>query len=95
MYVRVIRGEVKAGQADEVARRWEAFVPPRLKEAPGFRNAYFGGDRARTRIVSVTLRENEPDRARAEQLAREFAAQVGDLLDGTPAIEEYEVLVEV
>ena len=95
MYVRVTSGAVKAGQADEVARRWEGFVPPRLKEGPGFRNAYFGGDRARTRIVSVTLWEHEPDRALAERLVREFAAQVGDLLEGEPAIEEYEVLVEV
>ena len=95
MYVRIVRGTAKAGQVEELARRWEGIVAPRLKQAPGFRHAYFTGDRAGTRTVGVTLWDGELDRARAEQLVREFAAQVSDLIEGPPEIEDHEVLVEV
>jgi heme-degrading monooxygenase HmoA len=95
VYVRIVRGMAKEGQVEELARRWEGFVAPRLKQQPGFRGGYFSGDRAGTQVVGVTVWDGEPDRARAEQLVQEFRAQVQDLVAQPPTIEDHEVLVEV
>ena len=42
MYMRIVRAQPPASQADELARNWQAFWPERLRDQPGFRHAHFG-----------------------------------------------------
>ena len=72
MYMRIVRAQPPHGQADEVARKWEAFWPERLRAQPGFRHAHFGVDRATGAIAGVSVFDEMPDEGLFEQLSREF-----------------------
>ena len=93
MYIRIVRGQPQPGQVDEVARRWEEHLAPRLRGLPGFRHGYFTGDRAADRVAGVTVWDERPGEA-ADQAMREFRQQVQDITTGPPAVEDYEVLAE-
>jgi heme-degrading monooxygenase HmoA len=96
VYVRIIRGQVDAGQVDEFAKRWQGFVPARLQAVAGFQRGYLLADRSRAGAVgSVSLWDGRPDRAALDRTMEEFRARVADLGAGPPAVEEYEVLTEV
>ena len=77
MYMRIVRAQPAQGQADEVARKWEAFWPEKMKAQPGFRHAYFGIDRATGAIAGVTVFDQEPDAAVLNPLLEEFRATLG------------------
>jgi len=77
MYMRIVRAEPPAGQADEVAKRWTAFWPDKLRAQPGFRHAHFGIDRATGGIAGVTVFDQQPDDALFERLSAEFRASLG------------------
>jgi quinol monooxygenase YgiN len=94
MYVRIVRPQLRPGQVDELAKRWEAFIAPRLREAPGFQHAYFSGNREQNTIAGVTVWDQRPPEV-MQQAMQEFQAQVQDIMTGPPTIEDYEVLVEV
>jgi hypothetical protein len=77
MYMRIVRAQPPQGQADEVAKKWAAFWPERLRAQPGFRHAHFGIDRATGAISGVTVFDDQPDDALFERLSGEFRATLG------------------
>ncbi len=96
MYMRIVKASPRAGQIDELARRWEAFIGARLKEQPGFRHGHFGGDRTGNATAAVSVWDAKPDEAAMAAMVAEFRQQIADIAgDNPPVIEEYEVLVEV
>ena len=94
MYIRIVRAQTRPGQVEELARRWQGFIGPRIRATPGFRHAHFGADRAANTTVAVSVWDDRPEEAALEPMVREFRGQVADLAAGAPAIEEYEVLAE-
>ena len=96
MYMRIVRARPPEGQADEIARKWKAFWPERMRAQPGFRHAHFGIDRATGAIVGVTVFDQKPDDARLDQHLREFRdtlGQTGPAQD--PEVTLYEIAAEV
>ncbi len=77
MYMRIVRAQPPQDQADEVARRWTAFWPEKLRTQPGFRHAHFGIDRATGAIAGVTVFDEQPDDALFERLSSVCRASVG------------------
>jgi hypothetical protein len=94
MHLRIARGSIQPGQVDAFAKRWKEGIGSQLKSVPGFRQGYLSGNRAANTVVGVTLWDTPPDAA-MDQRIQTFVQQVGDLITGPPAIEDYEVLVEV
>jgi hypothetical protein len=96
MYMRIVRAQPAQGQADEVARKWEAFWPERLRAQPGFRHAHFGIDRATGAVSGVTLFDDMPDDAQLQRLMGEFQATLGDIAPAQPPqVTLYEIAAEV
>ncbi len=95
MYLRIIRGQVQPGQMDEFARRWQEFAGANLKSIPGFRHAYFAGNRDTNRVTGVTVWDTPPDPARAREAMQQMAERARDIIASPPEPEDYEVLVEV
>ena len=94
MYVRIIRGQTQPGQVDELARRWQEVIAPRLQGVPGFRRVYFCGDRGANRVAAVSVWDSRPDEAALDRGVQEFRERVRDISAGEPVIEGYEVLAE-
>ena len=94
MYIRIVRAQTHPGQVEELARRWQGFIGPRLAGVPGFRHAHFGADRATNATVAVSVWDGRPDAAALEPMVQEFRGRVADLSAGVPVIEEYEVLAD-
>ncbi len=92
MYMRIIHGQTQPGQAEELARRWEEFVLPRLKDAPGLQHAYHGVDQAANTTCGVTVWDSRPDEEMMNRNLEDFRARVSDILAGPPQVEEYDVL---
>ena len=94
MYIRLVRGQPQPGQLDELARRWKEHVGARFGSLPGFRHAYFVGDREVNRVVGISVWERHPGAA-LDEVMTQFRQQAQDLVAGPPTIEDYEVLAEV
>jgi hypothetical protein len=96
MYLRIVKGTVQADQLDEMAKRWEANVGARIRQQPGFRHAYFTGNRETGAVMGVTLWDTLPDDAVMRPVMQEFQTKIADIsAGGAPTIENYEVLVEL
>jgi hypothetical protein len=96
MYMRIVRAQPPEGQADAVARKWEAFWPEKMRAQPGFRHAYFGIDRATGAVSGVTLFDDMPDDAQLQRLMGEFQATLGDIGPAQPPqVTLYEIAAEV
>jgi len=95
-YMRVVHAHPPQGQADEVARRWAAFFPERLRAMPGFQHAHFGVDRDTGAVCGVTIFDQKPDEATFKRLASEFAASLGTAAPPQgPEVAVYEIGAEV
>jgi len=96
MFMRIVRAQPPQDQADELARKWEAFWPERLRAQPGFRHAHFGIDRATGAIAGVSLFDEQPDDVLFERLSREFRDTLGQTgLAQPPQSTVYEIAAEV
>jgi hypothetical protein len=96
MYMRIVRVQPPEGQADELARRWAAFWPEKLRAQPGFHHAHFGIDRATGAISGVTVFEDQPDDTLFERLSAEFRATLGTIGPSQPPESTvYEIATEV
>ena len=95
MYMRIVRAQPAQGKADEVARKWEAFWPERMRALPGFRHAYFGIDRATGAVAGVTVFDDKPDAAVLNPLLDEFRATLGSANPAqAPEITVYEIAAD-
>jgi hypothetical protein len=95
MYMRIVRAQPSAGQADALADQW-AVWPERLRALPGFRHAHFGVDRQSGAIAGVTVFDQRPDDATFERLSAEFQATLGDAQPAQPReMTVYEITSDV
>ena len=95
MYIRIVRPQVKPGNAREIARRWEDFVGSRVKERAGFQRGYMAATSDGSSMVAVTLWDELPDEASTRQFQSEIAEHMKDLVTGPPPMEEYEILAQI
>jgi heme-degrading monooxygenase HmoA len=95
MYLRIVKGAVQAGQIDEMAKRWEANVGARIQQMPGFRHAYFVGNRDTNAVGGVTIWDTPPDVAALGEAMQQFQGKIADISTGPPTFDDFEVLVEV
>ena len=95
MNVVLVRGQTMPGQVDEMARRWEELVPPRLRDTPGFRQAYFVGTREQNTVLGVLVWDQLPDQQRIQNNIQAMLERARDIMTGPPTVEVFEVLVEV
>ncbi len=79
------------GQAEEYARRWEEILAPRARSIPGFRAAYFVGDRAANRVYAIFVWDDEPAEA-LDRAMDDFRQRCRDITTGPVEREDYEVL---
>jgi hypothetical protein len=93
MNVLLVRGQTRPDQVDALARVWEEVVPARLRDTPGFRQAYFVGNREQNTVVGVLVWELIPDQARIQGNIQAVMERARDLMTGPPTVEQYEVLV--
>lgn len=93
MYIRIVRGQPQPGQVEEVAKRWQEHLAPRLREIPGFRAGYLIGEPQGTAAIGVTIWDDKPGEALTQAMG-EFRQRIQDIASGPPSIEDYEVLAE-
>jgi hypothetical protein len=95
MYMRIVRAQPAEGQADELARRWAAFWPEKLRAQSGFQHAHFGIDRATGTTSGVTIFADQPDDALFAQLLAEFREALGASGPSQPPeVAVYEIAAE-
>ena len=96
MYMRIVRGQPPEGHVEELAKKWAAFFPERLRAVPGFQHAHCGIDRASGAVAGVTIFDQPPDEARFAQLMGEFQATLGAAAPAQrPESSVYEIVTEV
>ena len=96
MQMRIVKGQTRPGQVEELAKRWkEYFGGDRFKGTPGFHHAHFGIDRATNTTLAVTVWDTLPDESFFQPIMSEFRERVSDLMAGPPTVERYEVEVEL
>ena len=93
MYVRLVHPQPQPGQAAEYARRWEAILAPRARAIPGFRAAYFVGDRASGTVRAIFVFDDKPGEA-LDQAMDDFRHRCRDITTGPALREDFEVLAE-
>jgi hypothetical protein len=94
MYMRIVRAHPR-GSADEVAERWSAFWPDKLRGMAGFRHAHFGIDRSSGGVAGVMVFDQRPDQAEMDRLTGEFQQQLGGVGPaGGPEVAHFEVVAE-
>jgi len=93
MFVRLVHPQPQPGKAAEYARRWEAILAPRARAIPGFRAAYFVGDRARDAVHAIFIFDEEPGEA-LDQAMNDFRERCRDITTGPAHREDLDVLAE-
>ncbi len=93
MYIRLVHPQPQPGQAAEYARRWEAILAPRARAIPGFRAAYFVGDRATEAVHAIFVFDEQPGAALDEAMD-DFRQRCRDITTGPARREDFEVLAE-
>jgi hypothetical protein len=93
MYVRLVHPRPQPGQAAEYARRWQAILAPRARTIPGFRAAYFVGDRAAETVHAIFIFDDQPGEA-LDQAMDDFRHRCRDITTGPALREDFEVLAE-
>jgi quinol monooxygenase YgiN len=94
MYVRIVRGQTRDGQVEELVRRWQTFIVPQLQAAPGFHHVYFCGDCDANAMAAVSVWDSQPDADVLNRAMHDFTSEARSLLRGQPTIEDYEILGE-
>ena len=96
MYARlaVVTGPVE--RAKEAGQMIVDQVLPRVRDIPGLRGAYFLGDEATGKFVSLTLFETEADLVASREAANKLREESVKTMGGTiQSIEEFEVIAQV
>jgi hypothetical protein len=93
MYVRLVHPQPQPGQAAEYARRWQAILAPRARTIPGFRAAYFVGDRSTETVHAIFVFDDKPGEA-LDQAMDDFRHRCRDITTGPAMREDFVVLAE-
>ncbi len=93
MHARITTAQIKAGKMEDTLAIWRDSVAPIAKEQKGFTGAFVLIDRATDKAMSIALWQTEDDMEALEisGLYHEILAKFGDVLDGPPTREYYEV----
>ncbi|GAB3911247.1 hypothetical protein GCM10028803_52190 [Larkinella knui] len=97
MYARVIQVPLKPDTINEATAYFRDSVGPALKELAGFKNSRFLTDSTTNKCLMVTLWESEEARTNAETngFLQGVLKNMGSYFAGSPAIDYYEVGVQV
>ena len=95
MFLRIVRPQIKQGEAREAARRWEAYMGTRAKANPQFKHGYMATNTDQSTLVAVTIWDELPDAAMTQQVQKEIAEQMEGLMTGPPATDDYEVIGQI
>jgi heme-degrading monooxygenase HmoA len=95
MYARVFTQRLVAGKADEAVAIWRDKVAPIAKQSKGFKGAYLVGDRATGKGLTITLWESEEDAEAMNASLPQNLALFEGMWEERPALETYEVLLQV
>lgn len=95
MFVRIVRPQIKSGQAEEAAKRWEAHMGPKAKSNPNFQRGFFAASADRTAVAAVTLWDQVPDEEMTRQIQQEISTVMEGLMSGPPTTEDFEVLAQI
>lgn len=69
---RIMTGQAKEGQLDELARQWQELFGAKLKTMPGFRHGHFAWDQANN-ALGVMFWDGEPNHALIRLHLQEFS----------------------
>jgi len=90
----VVTGPVE--RAKEARQMIADQVAPRARNIPGLRGAYFLGDEATGKFVSLTLFETEADLVASREAANKLREESVKTMGGTiQSVEEFEVIAQV
>ena len=95
MFLRIVHPQVKPGQHQEVARRWQEVLSARARANPNLKNAYLAAGKNGEGIVAVMLFNELPSAELTKEVQAEMMAKMQDLAVGPPRMEDFEVLAEV
>ncbi len=94
MFVRLLKIKTTPSRIDEAAMLFEESVIPLCKDKPGYKGAFFLGDRQSGACLPITLWESEEDMLETEK-SKFFQEQVikfMDLFTAPPLKETFEVI---
>jgi heme-degrading monooxygenase HmoA len=86
---------MKPGQAQEAAKRWEAYASSRAKAFPGFKQGYLAANADGAAMVAVTVWDTLPDEATTRQFQEGLREEMAGLMTGPPTTEDFEVLAQI
>jgi hypothetical protein len=93
MYVLLVHPHPQPEWAAEYARRWEVILAPKAQAMPGFRAAYFVGNRETEALHAIYVFD-EPPGAAFDEAMDDFRQQCRDITTGPAQREGFEVLAE-
>ncbi len=97
MHARVTRLDLDPGRIDDAVRQLESEEVPQFKELDGFKGFTLLGDRDSGQVIGVSFWESQEQMQSSEEAvkdSRQRAAETGGA-SGDPAVERYEVLLDV
>ncbi len=97
MHSQVVRATLQPGTMDNGIALFNDSVAPAVRERTGFQNAYLLVDRAKNKVIAVSLWDSEADVAAliSSGFYQEQVAKFAALFAGPPEREVYEVAVAV
>jgi heme-degrading monooxygenase HmoA len=95
MYARLATGSISPAKIDEAVRLWRESVAPSAKQQKGFKSARLLVDRRTGKITSIGFWESETDLQASRGGNPAQINKYNSLFSSPPAVEQYEVAVEV
>ena len=98
MHVRAVTVQIQPGKTQEAIDMYKNSVVPAAKAQKGFQGAYLMTDAGSGKALSITVWDSEADMMAGETSGGYYQEQIGKfggLFTASPAIEHYELSVEV
>jgi heme-degrading monooxygenase HmoA len=94
-FARVSVGQSDPARFDEGVAKLNEMVASRVREMPGFQHAYWLGDRATGKWLSVVVFDSEEHLRQTDEIGNRLRQQAAGPLGGKfTAVEAYEVAAE-
>jgi len=93
MFARLVSGQLKSDELNEVIKIWKEKDTPEMKSVKGYRGAYLFTNRKTGKGISITLWDSEEDAIADEQSAlhQKQLDMYKDFITGETVHERYEV----